>query len=85
MDSYSRSSRPVMRYPEITKNTSTPMNPPLGHPSRWSSTTTVTANARRPWMSGRTRVRLVGFCRAGGGGGMALFDDDGGQDGKGPS
>src|SRR4051812_32210133 len=42
-----------MRNPEITKNTSTPRNPPDGQPTRWCATTAMTATARSPWMSGR--------------------------------
>src|SRR5699024_9889593 len=43
-----------MRKPEITKNTSTPTYPPesVSTPA-WNSTTSITAIARRPWMSGR--------------------------------
>ena len=50
----SRHSRPVIRNPETTKNTSTPMNPPPtpGRPA-WNRTTARTATARRPSMSGR--------------------------------
>jgi hypothetical protein len=44
---------PVMTKPEITKKTSTPMKPPgTGRPA-WNATTTPTAMARSPWMSGR--------------------------------
>jgi hypothetical protein len=43
-----------MRYPEITKNTSTPTNPPGKSPGKaWNMTTARTATARRPSMSGR--------------------------------
>lgn len=44
----------VIRNPEITKNTSTPTNPPESQPRpRWKSTTGMTAKARRPSTSGR--------------------------------
>lgn len=43
-----------MRKPEMTKNTSTPTNPPGRRAGqRWYSTTARTANARSPWMSHR--------------------------------
>ena len=44
----------VMRYPEITKNTSTPNEPPwkCGTPE-WYARTDSTAIARRSWMSHR--------------------------------
>ncbi len=43
----------MIRKPEMTKNTSTPMNPPIGFPVTCSSTTRPTATARSPWMSSR--------------------------------
>src|ERR1700712_3900054 len=44
----------VMRKPEMTKNTSTPMKPPLNAPNpKWYSTTGITASARSPSMSRR--------------------------------
>ena len=43
-----------MRNPEITKKTSTPMNPPANPgTSAWASKTSTTATARMPWMSQR--------------------------------
>ncbi len=58
----SRSSSPVMRKPETTKNTSTPTKPPLGSPTTWVAMTIPTASARSPWMSRRIGVRgEVGF------------------------
>jgi hypothetical protein len=43
-----------MRYPEITKKTSTPQKPPLSAAgSVWLITTAITAMARRPSMSRR--------------------------------
>src|SRR5699024_4800533 len=51
-----------MRKPEITKNTSTPTYPPesVSTPA-WNSTTSITAIARRPWMSGRKPGFVVGW------------------------
>ncbi len=51
---HSRTSRPVMRNPEMTKKTSTPMKPPVaaGTPA-WNSKTAPMAMARRPSISGR--------------------------------
>src|SRR5699024_12280367 len=51
-----------MRKPEITKNTSTPTYPPesVSTPA-WNSTTSSTAIARRPWMSGRKPGFAVGW------------------------
>src|SRR5699024_8597866 len=44
----------VMRKPEMTKKTSTPTYPPERVPTpEWKSTTSSTAIARKPWMSGR--------------------------------
>jgi hypothetical protein len=44
----------MIRKPEITKNTSTPTKPPAGRPrSTWKASTSSTATARRPSMSGR--------------------------------
>src|SRR6266487_645584 len=58
------SSKRVIRKPEITKNTSTPTNPPCT-PSRsaWYSTTESTAKARKPSMSGRNLPGLSGCSR----------------------
>lgn len=44
----------VIRYPEITKKTSTPMKPPL-NPGMfaWNKTTGAIASARKPSMSER--------------------------------
>ena len=48
----------VTRYPEIVKNTDTPMKPPGTSPGSrdvapaWNSTTSVTAIARRPSSAG---------------------------------
>jgi len=42
----------VIRYPEITKNTSTPTYPPAPEPAV-KSTTARTARARSPSISGR--------------------------------
>src|SRR4051812_12241251 len=44
----------------MTKNTSTPTNPP-GNAcgQKWQTTTAATASARRPWISGRISVRAV--------------------------
>ena len=43
-----------MRYPEITKKISTPINPPEIHSGKaWNATTEITAIARRPSISGR--------------------------------
>ena len=53
--SASRIRFPVIRNPEMTKNTSTPTNPPGtrdGH--RWYANTATTAMARIAWMSGRS-------------------------------
>ena len=61
-----RSSRPVemsrcprcprIRYPETTKNTSTPMYPPgMRAGQAWYRMTATTAKARRAWISGRQR------------------------------
>jgi hypothetical protein len=54
----SRSISPVMRKPEMTKNTSTPTNPPdmNGRPA-WNPRTASTATARSPWMSPLNRCR----------------------------
>ena len=53
----SPSSSEVIRKPETTKNTSTPMKPPPNGPmSAWNSTTSTTAMARRPSMSGRKPI-----------------------------
>src|SRR6516225_652818 len=55
------SSKRVIRKPEITKNTSTPTNPPCTPDrSAWYSTTETTAKARRPSMSGRNLAGLAG-------------------------
>src|SRR4249919_2641226 len=44
----------VIRYPEITKNTSTPTNPPVNSELlRWKNITERTATARNPSTSGR--------------------------------
>ena len=52
----SRHSSPVIKKPEITKNTSTPTKPPpIPGSWAWNSTTANTATARRPSMSGRNR------------------------------
>ena len=52
--SSSRTSSWVMRKPEITKNTSTPVNPPAATPTpAWASRTAQIATARRPSTSGR--------------------------------
>ena len=54
----SRSRIVVTRYPEIVKNTDTPMNPPGASPGSpdvapaWNSTTSVTAIARKPSSDG---------------------------------
>jgi hypothetical protein len=37
----------------MTKNMSTPTNPPCGHPNIWLAITATTAIALSPWMSGR--------------------------------
>src|SRR5690606_30473399 len=45
---------PVIRYPERTKKTSTPMNPPASHGTpAWAAITSRIATARRPSRSGR--------------------------------
>jgi hypothetical protein len=45
---------PVIRKPEITKNTSTPMKPPgMAFGNAWKFRTSITAIARRPSTSGR--------------------------------
>ena len=43
----------MIRYPEITKKTSTPTKLPVGQPAMWLATTASTAIARIPWMSAR--------------------------------
>ncbi|CAM5739042.1 hypothetical protein SMICM304S_10892 [Streptomyces microflavus] len=54
----SRTRRPVIRYPEMTKKTSTPMNPPARPGiSAWKARTARTATARSPSMSGRNADR----------------------------
>ena len=40
----------------MTKNMSTPRNPPWGQPKMWSATTVRTAKARSPSMSGLNPV-----------------------------
>ena len=53
----SRQSRPVIKKPEMTKNTSKPTNPPLTPGiSAWNRTTATTATARKPSMSGRNSL-----------------------------
>ena len=50
----SRTSNPVIRNPEMTLNTSTPMKPPPKPGTwTWNSSTAITAIARMPSMSGR--------------------------------
>ena len=52
--SSSRVMMPVIRKPEITKNTSTPMKPPgMAFGKAWKCRTSITAMARRPSTSGR--------------------------------
>jgi hypothetical protein len=42
----------VITNPEITKKISTPTNPPLTlEGKRWPAITSITAIARRPWIS----------------------------------
>ena len=53
----SRSSSDVIRKPDSTKNTSTPMNPPGTMPNlAWYTSTSSTATERSPSMSGRKVV-----------------------------
>ena len=57
----SRSRCDVIRKPEMTKNTSTPTNPPgSADGQKWQTTTIATATARSPWISGRTSAREIG-------------------------
>jgi hypothetical protein len=50
----SRRTKPVIRYPLITKKTSTPTNPPGSQVAlRWKTMTDTTAIALRPSISGR--------------------------------
>src|SRR5690242_16978194 len=52
-----------MRNPDSTKNTSTPRKPPRGHPVTWHASTSSTATARSPSMSGRKSFVLTpSFC-----------------------
>src|SRR6188768_3474206 len=53
---------PVIRYPEMTKNTSTPTKPPAspGTPA-WASTTRPMASARSPSMSSRRAAGSAGL------------------------
>ena len=45
----------------MAKNTSTPTNPPgSADGQKWQTTTTATATARSPWISGRTSARAIG-------------------------
>ena len=45
---------PVIKYPEITKNTSTPTKPPGNHrESMWNKITANTATARKPSTNGQ--------------------------------
>ena len=49
----SRAMMPVIRKPEITKNTSTPIKPPgIASGKAWKCSTNITAMARTPSMSG---------------------------------
>ncbi len=55
-----RSRCDVIKKPEMTKKTSTPMKPPCRRPGqRWYSTTMPTAIARKAWMSVRTAVLVA--------------------------
>jgi hypothetical protein len=51
----------VMRYPEMTKNTSTPTNPPgRTDGQKWKTTTATTATARSACMSLRIKPLSAG-------------------------
>src|SRR3954447_23821950 len=50
----------VTTYPEMTKNTSTPTNPPGTGSPAWNRTTRITATARRPCTSPRRPVVIFG-------------------------
>jgi hypothetical protein len=51
-----------IKYPEITKKTSTPINPPGNHAGNaWKATTIKTATARSPSISERYCKECAGF------------------------